>query len=165
LVISPVGSGATFGFSCGTLPTNALCLFSPANETLNAGVQGNVAVEIATGNGSSALFEKSGIARPDASTQHAGKVGATGFLRSLPVACGVLLFSLAIRKRRRLLMLASLGICLLCGVSSCTSSGGGTGSTGGNGGGSNTPSGTYTIPVTVTSMGVSRSVNLTLTVD
>jgi hypothetical protein len=52
------------------------------------------------------------------------------------------------------------------GFSSCTSSGGGTGGgTGGNGGGSKTPAGTYTIPVSVTSMGIAHSLNVTLTVD
>jgi len=37
--------------------------------------------------------------------------------------------------------------------------------TGGSGGGSNTPPGTYTIPVTVTSLGITHSLNVTLTVD
>jgi hypothetical protein len=64
-----------------------------------------------------------------------------------------------------MLLLAILAAFMLFGVSSCTSSGGGTGGTGKQGGGSNTPPGTYTIPVSVTSMGVTRSVNLTLTVD
>jgi hypothetical protein len=61
-------------------------------------------------------------------------------------------------------LLAVLAAFLLCDISSCTSSGGG-GRTTKQGGGSNTSPGTYTIPVNVTSMGVSRSVNLTLTVD
>ncbi len=163
LVISPVGSGATFSFSCGTLPTNALCLFSPASETLNAGAQGNVAVEISTGNLTTAQLEKSGRAGSDAAIRQAGNAGNNGFPRFLPLACGLLLVSCATFSGRKLFMFVLLGMCLLCGVSSCTSSGGGTKT--GNGNGSNTPAGTYTIPVTVTSMGVSRSVNLTLTVD
>lgn len=160
LVISPVGSGANFAFSCGTLPTNALCLFSPASETLNAGVQGNVTVQISTGNGSAARLERPDIARP-----HAAKAGPDRFGIALPLACGVLLLPWALGGRRKLVVLALLAVFLLCGVSSCVSSGGGTGGSGGNGGGSNTASGTYTIPVSVTSMGVSQSVNLTLTVD
>jgi hypothetical protein len=160
LVISPVGSGATFAFSCGTLPANSLCLFSPATETLSAGVQGNVAVEISTGNASAARLEKPGIAKPGAA-----KPGARFDVRSaLSLACGLLLLPLAIRRRRRLFFLAVLAAFLLCDISSCTSSGGG-GETSKQGGGSNTSPGTYAIPVSVTSMGVSRSVNVTLTVD
>ena len=56
-------------------------------------------------------------------------------------------------------------ILLAAGVSSCTSSSGGTGGAPPGGGSGSTPAGTYTIPVTVTSTGVSHSVNLTLTVD
>ena len=162
LVISPVGSGATFAFSCGTLPANALCLFSPATETVSAGVQGNVAVEISTGNASTARLERPGIAK----TKNARPwLDRFGFGVALPLACGWLLLPSAARRRRKLFLLAMLATLLVGGVSSCTSSGGGTGGTGGNGGGSNTPPGTYTIPVSVTSMGLSQSVNLTLTVD
>jgi len=159
-VISPVGSGATFAFSCGTLPTNALCLFSPASETLNAGVQGNVAVEISTGNGSTTRLERPDLARPNVA-----KAGPDRFGVVLPLACGLLLLPWALRRRRKLFVLVLLAVFLVCGVSSCVSSGGGTGGTGGNGGSSNTGPGTYTIPVSVTSIGVSRTVNLTLTVD
>ena len=162
LVISPVGSGATFAFSCGTLPTNALCLFSPATETLAAGVQGNVAVEISTGNASTARLERRGIAKLKAAKPSLDRFV---FGAALPLACGWLLLPMAARRRRKLFLLVLLAAFLVAGVSGCTSSGGGTGGTGGNGGGSNTAPGTYTIPVSVTSMGVSRSVNLTLTVD
>jgi uncharacterized membrane protein YgcG len=63
-----------------------------------------------------------------------------------------------------------LGAILAGGIASCTSSGGGTsggggGSGGGSGGSGSTPSGTYSIPVNVTSMGVQHSVTVTLTVD
>jgi hypothetical protein len=162
LVISPVGSGATFAFSCGTLPTNALCLFSPSNETLNGGVQGNVAVEISTGNASTARLERPGIAKPETANPGLDRFAFGG---ALPLICSLLLLPLALRKRRKLFLLAVLAAFLVGGVSSCTSSGGGTGGTSGNGGGSNTAPGTYTIPVSVTSMGISQSVNLTLTVD
>ena len=166
LVISPAGSGATFAFSCGTLPANALCLFSPSNETLSAGVQGNVAVEISTGNASTARLEKAGNAKPDLANPKTAKpgLGRFGFGVGLPFACGLLLLPLAVRRRSNLFLLVLLAA-FLGGVSSCTSSGGGSGGTKGNGGGSNTAPGTYTIPVSVTSMGVSQSVNLTLTVD
>src|SRR5271165_4774453 len=38
--------GGTFAFQCGTLPANAQCLFNPNSETLNAGVTGNVTLQI-----------------------------------------------------------------------------------------------------------------------
>jgi len=159
LVISPAGSGGSFAFSCGTLPANALCLFSPATETLSAGVQGNVAVEISTGNASAARLEEPGAAKPGA-TKPESRFGVRS---ALSLACSLLLLPLAVR-RRKFFLLAVLAAFLLCDISSCTSSGGGAG-TSKQGGGSNTSPGTYTIPVSVTSMGVSRSVNLTLTVD
>jgi len=62
-------------------------------------------------------------------------------------------------------LLMVLAAIFTCGVSSCVSSSGGTGGTGGKLGGSNTPPGTYTIPISVTSTGITRSVNVTLTVD
>jgi hypothetical protein len=39
------------------------------------------------------------------------------------------------------------------------------GGSGGQSGGSSTPTGTYTIPVTVSSNGISQQVDVTLTVD
>ena len=161
LVISPAGSGATFALSCGTLPTNALCLFSPASETLNAGAQGNVAVEISTGNANTVQLERLDVAKPTPARRGRDH---SDFWVALPLACGLLLLPSAIRRRRKFFLLVVLAAFLLCDISSCTSSGGG-GGTGKQGGGSNTSPGTYTIPVSVTSMGVSRSVNLTLTVD
>jgi hypothetical protein len=150
--------GGTFSFQCGTLPANALCIFNPPTESLNAGVEGNVGVEISTGNGSTVHLEKPDSAKPGPDRP--------AFWRTLPLVCGVLLLPLAVRNRRKIFLLAALLAILAGGVSSCTSSGGGTGGgSGGQGGGNNTPPGTYTIPVSVTSMGVTRSLNLTLTVD
>jgi hypothetical protein len=153
LVITPAASAGTFAFSCGTLPSNALCLFNPTTQTLNAGVQGNVLVEISTGNASSSLLQKPDAARPSA-----------GRLALVQLACGLLLIPLAVCRRRKLFLLLVLVAIVSCGVSSCVSSGGGKGG-GGKGGGSSTPAGTYTIPVSVTSLGLTQSVNLTLTVD
>ena len=172
MVVAPAGSVGTFAFSCGTLPTNALCLFSPASLTLNAGIQGTVLIEISTGNGSTARLQRPNSARPDFGVPDVAKSdgarpspGRPTFPRALPLACGLLLVSLAFFKRRKLFLLIVLGAIFAGGVSSCTSSGGGTGVTGGNGGGSKTPPGTYTIPVNVTSMGITHSQNVTLTVN
>ena len=69
-------------------------------------------------------------------------------------------------RRHRLLLLVALAVFLAVGISGCTSSSGGTGGgPPGGGNGSSTPPGTYTIPVAITSTGVSHAVNLTLTVD
>lgn len=146
MVISPSGSSGAFTFTCGTLPSNALCLFNPAAESLVAGVQGNVAVEISTGNGSQVRAE-----RPL-------------FWHTLPLACGLILLPFAVRKRRRMFLLVLLAAILTIGVTSCASSGGGGGS-GSQGSGSGTPTGTYTIPVNVTSTGITHSFRVTLTVD
>jgi hypothetical protein len=160
LVITPVGASGVFNFGCGTLPTSTLCLFNPTAETLNAGVQGNVLVEIST-TASSARLEKPKIGRPGP--------GEPGLWRALPLACGVFLLPLAIYRRRRIFQLALLLAVLVCGVSSCAGSGGGSGSgcTGSscNQQGGGTPAGTYTIPVTVAANGMSQTLDLVLTVD
>jgi len=148
LVIAPLdGSQGVFQFQCGTLPTNALCVFNPTSETLNAGVAGNVTVEISTGQAGS-------------SARSTAPVG----WGAVPLVCALVLLPFGWRWRRNgLLWFAVLAI-LVGGVSSCTSSGGGSGGGGGTGGGA-TPPGTYSIPVTVTSAGVQHSLTLTLTVD
>ena len=165
LVLTPTGASGTFTFACGTLPTDALCLFNPTTQTLNSGVQGNVLVEIST---SSTLVR---LEKPEFGRPELGKPGPTrpGLWRALPLTCGLLLLPLAIRRHRKIFQLTVLLAVLACGISSCTSSGGGSGGSGGgsggSGGSSGTPTGTYTIPVTVTSTGITQTVDLVLTVD
>jgi hypothetical protein len=154
LVLTPIGATGNFTFVCGTLPANALCLFKPATETLNAGVQGNVLVEISTGSNMVRL-ERPELDRP----------GKPGFWRALPLTCGLLLLPFVIRRRRKIFQLVALLAILACGISSCTSSGGGSSGSGGSGGGSGTPTGTYTISVTVTAGGISHVADVVLTVD
>jgi hypothetical protein len=149
LAITPSGAQATFSLACGLLPKYAACTFSPATETLNSGVAGNIAVGISTGQAASARVE------PPAAGWGAA-----------PLLCGLLLIPLALARRRSALLFAVLVCVLTAGITACTSSGGGTG--GSVGGGQNqttTPPGTYTIPVTATADGMSQSVSLTLTVD
>jgi hypothetical protein len=150
LVITPLnGSQGTFTFQCGTLPTNALCLFNPTSETLGAGVSGNVTAQISTGqSGSSARLND-----------------PMGW-RVVPLLCGLVLLPFGWRRRRSLLLLVAILAILAGGASSCSGSGGGlsTGS-GGNSGSGATPTGTYTIPITVSSNSVQRSITVTLTVD
>ena len=87
--------------------------------------------------------------------------------RMLPMLCGLLLLPLALAPAPEgAVLLAVLLAVIAGGVSSCTSSGGGTRwRRGGSGGGSATPPGTYSIPVTVSSTGVSHAVTVTMTVD
>jgi len=157
IVLSPLkGSSGAFAFTCTALPANALCVFSPATETLNAGVTGNVTVGVSTGSSTSSFRSR-----------------GPRIWTALPLVCGLLLLPLGWKRRRKLLrgaVLLALGAILAGGIASCTSSGGGTsggggGSGGGSGGSGSTPSGTYSIPVNVTSMGVQHSVTVTLTVD
>jgi hypothetical protein len=152
LVLTPLsGSSASFAFACGTLPTNALCVFNPASETLNSGVTGNVTVGVSTGSSTAAVRFK-----------------GPGIWGVVPLICGLLLLPIRWKKRRKVLqtgVLLALLSFLISGVASCTTSGGGGGSVPGSGGPGATPAGTYSIPVTVTSTGVAHSVTVTLTVD
>jgi hypothetical protein len=152
VTINPAnGAQGTFAYTCGTLPANALCLFNPTTTTVSAGATGNVTVGISTG--------KASLARADS---------PAGW-RRLPLACGLLLLPLALVRRRKALLLIVLLAVMAAAVSSCTSSGGGTGGgsngSGGSGSASSTPPGTYTIPVTVSSTGISHPVTVTMTVD
>ena len=145
------GAPGTFAYTCGALPANAQCVFSPPTTTVGTGIQGTVTVGITTG--------KSGSARLESPADW----------RMLPLLCGLLLLPFALRRRRNFFLFALLLAVFVAGISSCTSSGGGTGGGGGSGGGSGgasaTPPGTYTVPINVTSTGVSHSVNVTMTVD
>ncbi|MFZ0304708.1 MAG: choice-of-anchor D domain-containing protein [Terracidiphilus sp.] len=146
LAINPSGAQATFSFACGTLPQYASCSFSPATETLNSGVEGNVTVNISTGEVSSSKVE------PAAGWQAA------------PLLCGLLLLPFALARKRKALLLAVLACVLAAGVTACTSSSLGSGGSGTKQT-STTPPGTYTIPVTTLANGMSQPVTLTLTVD
>jgi hypothetical protein len=144
------GAPGTFTYTCGALPANAQCVFSPPTTTVGTGIQGTVTVGITTG--------KSGSAR----------LQSPADWRMLPMLCGLLLAPLALKRRRSLFMFVLLLAVLATAVSGCTSSGGGTGgggSGGGSGGSSATPPGTYSVPINVTSTGVSHSTTVTMTVD
>jgi len=155
LVLTPLnGSSGTFTFACDALPTNAACGFNPTTETLNSGATGNATVNVSTGSSIASLRFKT-----------------PGVWGVLPLVCGLLLLPLGLLKRRKALLIAFLLVFLAGGVTSCTGSGGGSGggggggSGGGSGGSGLTSAGTYSVPVTVTSTGVSHSATLTLVVD
>ena len=151
LIITPLnGSAGSFSFVCPTLPEYAACIFNPVSETVTAGSTGNVTVEVTTG----------------AAVARAAPVEDRRLPR-LPVAVGLLLLPVLLRRRRNLVLMAALAAVLASAVCSCTSSGGGAGGgSGGQKGGSNsTPAGTYSLPVTLTSTGISHSTTVTMTVD
>jgi hypothetical protein len=149
LLITPLnGSQGVFTFQCGTLPPSASCTFNPATEGIPANTIGNVVAEIATG-----------------LTQTNARSAPPSPWPALPLACGLALVPLALRRRGRAWMLMALLAVLVGGVSSCTQSSmesttgiskTGTGST---------PPAAYSILVTASSNGLSHQVTLTLTVD
>jgi hypothetical protein len=159
LVLTPLAGGSwTFSLACGALPADALCVFSPPSETLNSGVVGNAALGVSTG---SAIGDANGTAWRGVRRKTPGVWGV------VPLVCGLLLLPLGWSRRRG--MMKTAGILLLLalmagGVVSCTVSGGG-GSGARSGGAGETPAGTYSIPVIVTSTGVSHTVTVTLIVD
>jgi hypothetical protein len=166
LAVTPAGSSGAFTFACGALPANAQCTFNPPNESLNAGVEGNVEVEISTSGatGDGAASGAANTASRAANRASGARAGRTRPWNAAPLACGLLL--LFAKKRRRMIWFLLLAAVLAGGVTSCVSSGGGSGGGGGgSGGGKNTAPGTYAIPVTVTSTGVSHATTFTLTVD
>ena len=148
ITINPVnGAQGSFTYSCGALPANAVCQFNPPATAVSAGATGNVTVEIETG-------------------VPGRREWTPGGWRMLPLTCGLLLLPLALRWRRKGLLLVVLLAVMAATVQVAPSSGGGpSGVLAGTGSGSGTPAGTYTIPVTVSSTGISHASTVTITVD
>jgi hypothetical protein len=83
----------------------------------------------------------------------------------LPPACGLLLLPLALARRSRALLLATLLVVLAGGVTSCTESNVISGGTLARSGSNTTPAATYQVTVDVLSNNVKHTVTLTLIVD
>jgi hypothetical protein len=153
LTINPAnGAAGTFTYTCGALPANSQCVFNPPTTTITAGATGTMAVAISTGKSSTARLE------------------SPAPWRVIPITCGLLLPLVFVRRRRKFLLLLVLLAVMASVASSCSSSGGGAGAatgggSGGSGGGLATPPGTYSIPVAITSTGVTHAVTVSLTVD
>ncbi|MDE3201206.1 MAG: choice-of-anchor D domain-containing protein [Acidobacteriota bacterium] len=153
LQLTPLnGSSGTFTFSCGALPSNSSCTFSPTSESVPANTTGSFVV-----------FVKTGEAQ-------AASTNIPGSLNRLPLWPTGLTIAFAclccpfVRQRRSHSWLLLLVLCIgALGLASCAAAGGG--SKGTVGGGPSTPPGTYTFTVTATANGLSHSTNLTLTVD
>jgi len=153
IVLTPLlGGQGVFTLACGALPPYSSCTFNPGSEGIPVNTTGNELVEIATGLDVTSAH----IARPSRSTAWP----------ALPLACGLLLLPLALRRRKALLLaLVLLLTSLACGVSGCTESGGGLPLLPPPNTPGITPAGTYPIIVTVTANGVAHPFTLTLTVD
>jgi hypothetical protein len=149
LTIAPLdGLPGSYTLTYGSLPSYSSCTFNPTSPTASSTASVYETVAISTGLSTSSARVERRSAWP-----------------ALPLLCGGLLLPLALWRRRKALLLVALLAVLTGGVSSCTSSNVGR-STNPNGGGSGiTTAGSYSIPVTVTSNGVSHQVTLTLTVD
>jgi len=151
LTIAPLGGvQAVYALQCGTLPAHTLCTCNPASEAISGTATGTAAVQLSTGQSNASELNRE--RRPHTS----------GGLTFLTMVCGGLLLPWAVRRARRTVLFTALLAIVLGGVASCVSSGGGTG---GVAGAIPTPPGTYSIPVTVTSNGISHSITLTLIVD
>jgi hypothetical protein len=150
LTIAPLsGSVGSFTLQCSNLPAYSSCAFNPTSPTAYSGASVYETVEITTG----LTTTSKNSSRPP-------------LWPALPLVCGLALVPFGVARRRRALLLVALLIILAGGASSCTSSQIIKGSGGGSSGGSGvTPAGTYSIPVTVTSNGISHQLTLTLTVD
>jgi hypothetical protein len=150
LVLTPKGgSSGTFTFQCGSLPADALCSFNPASETVAANSTGNVTVQIATGHSARSVHPHSVLR-----------------WHSPGVLCALAFIPIAFRRRWKYLGVAAICAISFCAMTSCSGSGGGTGGTPSGGQGSaNGSTGTYSIPVSVSSNGIAHTVTLTLTVD
>jgi hypothetical protein len=138
----------SYSYSCGTLPAYALCTFNPTSATTTAGTAAYVTISISTGKATGAL-----------------EGGPAKWLERR-VFCVLLLLPLALIRRRRLLAMLLVLLVAMLAVNGCATAGINptNGGSGGSGGGTTTPAGSYTVPVIVTSNGISHSMTLTLTV-
>jgi len=154
--LTPLGAASgTVNYQCGTLPTNALCLFNPAQQpSLPANVQGNVTLAVATGG----------------STGTSGAGPSRGLAAAAVFASILLLLPFPRTRsfRRHLCRFSSLlllVVALVLGVTSCAGAGGSGGSGGQVDQGGLTPAGTYMIQVSATASGITHSTSVTVVVN
>jgi hypothetical protein len=149
LTIAPLdGTQGSFALQCNSLPAYSSCTFNSTSPTAYSGASVYETVEIVTG-----------------LTQTSTNSSRPPVWPALPLVCGLALVPFGLARRRRALLLVALLAILAGGVSSCTSSNIIKANGGGSSGSGVTPAGTYSIPVTATSNGISRQITLTLTVD
>jgi hypothetical protein len=168
------GTNEAFTFACGTLPSQAACVFNPTTNNIAANASGTQTIDVTTSQTTGALVLP-GQLQPGQPQP--------GQPRTWLLLGGLLLLPLAWRRRRGLLLLvAALAVCVGA-ITSCAAASGGKTGKGGGGGGTTvtTAPGTYTIPVAVSASGTvapitscaangdgngsQRCVNLTMIVD
>lgn len=151
LSFTPVsGANGTFALTCTGAPQGATCTPTPASITLSGSTPASVSVSVST-------TARSWVAPPDG-----GPGGsAPWFLAGLALLLA--LAGAAVRRGRQVLLTAA-GFAVLSLLGAC-GGGGGTAPTTPPANPSGTPAGTYSLTVTATSGSVSRSTQLTLTVQ
>jgi len=147
ITVTPAGGyTGTLTFSCGTLPMSASCSFSPATLVFTGGATAQTSTLTISTTSTHAML-------------------ALSLDRRLPVFAfaGLFLLPLALRRRAKLKshwsvlpILALAGLFATLGVSGCSSSGGSA---------TNTPAGSYTVPVTVSGGTASNNLSLQVTVQ
>ncbi len=158
--VTPAGGyTGTVKFSCGTLPSEASCAFSPSSVSITGGTAGSTKLTIST----------------TASTTASNKAPANPFgpwsTAGGTVLAGIVGLAFGPRRTRRWnrMLRALLCVALLAAVWLPLAGCGGGGNNGGGGGGSNpgTPSGTYTVSVTAADSagGGSNAVSVKLVVQ
>ncbi len=148
LLISAPGTPGLVTFTCLGAPTNATCTIVPNNPAL--GGTTTIAVTVATGVNSASLAPRTGGQRR----------GTLWLAAVLPLA------ALILRRRKLRLRLLLLCVCFMgltgCGVGRQIPGDGGSGT---NPSGPITPNGSYSIAISATSAGLTRSLNVSLIVQ
>ncbi len=149
---STIFSG-TVTLSCTGAPANSNCTISPSSFALTPAAQSNITVNVTVG------------VTTSAQQQH-GSIGPSSARLALVVPALLLVFwRRRISRCSRLLLLLILPLIAAFSIAAC-GGGSSTGTGGGGGGGSlNTPPGTYTLMLSVSSGSQSVQQSLTLTVQ
>ena len=151
LLQSAAGTSGTVSFRCAGAPANATCLVSPPTATLGSSTL--VSVTVATG--VSTAVAQRGDGRWN---------GGAGMVLVMAGAGPVGL--LALRRRRLAVLLGVLVTIAVEGISGCGSGRAIPGMVNApTAGGAVTPAGSYTVTVTATSAGLTRTMSLSLTVQ
>ena len=185
LLAAPASSnGIPVTLACTGVPANATCTLSPATLTLGAStlvtatINTGVAPTTTASSATAASRSPSQLSVTDPQSLRFNRRGSLGDGDGSLLLAGLLPIGLlALRYHRRLpallalCLLALLPLALSTGLAGCSATGREVPGAAGPGGSSQpasttpTPSGTYTVTVTATSGGLSRSVDLTLTVQ
>jgi hypothetical protein len=154
LTFTPESFSGTVAVTCRGAPARATCLVSPAPVTLDGTKAANVTVTVTT--------TARSLAGPRPHSWPPARIGH----RAVPLAVWLLglmvLLTLAAPRRRRVYASLPVSMLLVLLWAACGGGGGGGGAPAPQTG---TPAGTYTLTITGTAAGVSRTTSLTLKVN